>query len=404
MILEIACDIYLNNFFYIVKNILNIIMIVVPILLIFFGAFSFIKLVKNPEEKKGNKRILNQFIAAGIVFFIPIVVNAVMALLGEKTELSSCWNNADEYNSSSGYYDVDGTERKKYTYNAKDYEQGVGGTLDFTCTSSVVKAQFSCETLKIVEAHLYDLNAQNFYSVINSYGGFENYAKSLGGIFGEYYGKKIEGRTEADFQVAAEYVLGWMFMYGWDYAAVHTSLDGVPDKGCCYAPWGLTKHTPDAFYVNGGFRRKYVPDWPDRSYLKQPDNTNFDHVISGQNGVDGMASECGDLINFTYSKLGIKTKKAIKKINRLKDLRVGDQISYLNTAGAVAHVNMVGEVYSDRIVLYDGGRYMQGHLNYKREIYFPSIDSKTADDAAVNKVVDGMPHWIGLRFYNFEVS
>ena len=387
----------------VVKRFLILIQFIVPILLIVFASLSFIKLVKDPEEKNGIKKIINQFLAAAIIFFIPVIVNILMSMLGESTKLSSCWNSASsKIELSSTYKDTIGELRKKFLPNTSKYDQGVPRNLDFTCTSSVVKAKFSCETLKIVEKHLYDLNAQNFYSVISSYGGFDAYAKSLGGIFGEYYGKKIEGRTEEDFQIAAEYVLGWMFMYGWDYAAVHTSLDGVPDKGCCYAPWGLSKHTPDAFYVNGGFRRKYVPDWPDRSYLKQPDNTNFDHVISGQNGVDGMASECGDLINFTYSKLGIKTKKAIKKITRLKDLRVGDQISYLNTAGAVAHVNMVGEVYSDHIVLYDGGRYMQGHLNYKREIYFPSIDSKAADDAAVSDVVDGMPHWIGLRFYNFE--
>ena len=401
MTLKIVCDNSLNSIFYVVKNILNLIMIIVPILLIIFTVFSFIKMMKNPDEKNGIKKIINQFLCAIIVFFVPMLVNVVMGMLGEGNDISRCWIEAKKSKKAT-YIPIDKEKKKKkIVSNAKDYEKGLSG-LDFSCTSSVVKAQFSCDTLKIVEKHLYDVNAQNFYTVINSYGGFNQYAKSLGGIFGEYYGKKIEGRTEVDFQIAAEYVLGWMFMYGWDYAGAHNSLDGIPDKGCCYAPWGLTKHTPDAFYVNGGFRRKYVPDWPDRTYLDQPDNTNFDHVISGQNGVDGMASECGDLVYFTYGKLGIKTKKPIKRITRLRDLKVGDEVVYSKDSGG-GHGNMVGEVYSDRVVFYDGGRYMQGHLDYKKIIYYPDIDSKEADDDTIKKEY-GMDHWEGHRYYNFEAS
>ena len=245
--LVIVCDSYLNNVFYIVKNILNIIMIVVPILLIVFGTYSFFKLVQNPDEKKGTKKVINQFIAAGIVFFLPIIVNAVMGLLGDNTKISSCWNNAsDNITLSKSYEETDEKERKKFTYDAKDYEKGVGGTLDFTCTSSTVKAQFSCETLSIVEKHLNDFDATNFNSVIDSYGGFDSYAKSVGGIFGEYYGKKMPNVTVSDFQRAAEYVLGWMYMYGWDYM----------NTGGRHVKWTGA----DAFYSKGGFTGKYISE------------------------------------------------------------------------------------------------------------------------------------------------
>ena len=397
-----SCSVILNNLLYVFKNIANLIFILSPILGIIGVAILLVKMAANPENKNGLKKIKNSLLALVIVFFIPTIVTALLYIIGEDNEIVECYFNSSEIitNGEAKYIQIDEREKKGLIEDPNSYEKGVPSTMNFNCKSNIVKANFSCETLSIVEKHLYDLNAQNFYNVINNqYGGFDNYAKSLGGIFGTYYGKKIEGRTEKDFQIAAEYVLGWMFMYGWDYAAVHESLDGIPDKGCCYAPWGLSKHTPDAFYVNGGFRRKYVPDWPNKPYSKQPDNTNFDHVISGQNGVDGMASECGDLIYFTYGKMGLKSKKPIAKITRLKDLRVGDQVGYSNDSGG-GHVNMVGEVYSDHIVFYDAGRYMQGHLDYKRSVYFPSTDSKAADDAAIFKEY-GMNHWEGNRFYNF---
>ena len=62
---------------------------------------------------------------------------------------------------------------------------------------------------------------------------------------------------------------------------------------------------------------------------------------------------------------------------------------------------MVGEVYDDHIVFYDAGRYMQGHLDYKRPVYFPKEDSKAADDAVILKEY-GMTFWEGSRWYNFE--
>lgn len=296
-------------------------------------------------------------------------------------------------NLGGGGASTEETSNGSYCLNGVSYSSGLGN-LDFSCKSDKVKANFSCDTLKIVENHLYDLNAQNFYNVINSYGGFENYARSLGGVFGEYYGKTVEGRTVTDFQRSAEYVLGWMFMYGWDYAACHEDPSGRSGR---HVPWGGSKYTPDAFYVNGGWRRKYVPDYPG-NYLNQPDNTDFDHVISGQNGVDGMASECGNLVNFTYKKLGIKQKKVIKNIKRLRDLRPGDEIGFWGNGGG--HVVMVGEVYSDHVTFYDGGSFMQGHLDYKRNVYFPDVDSEAADSKAMYDEFK-FPNWIGRRYYDF---
>ena len=147
--------------------------------------------------------------------------------MGEKTTLTSCWNNSRRSSIKIKYYDKkDKSSKKTKVYtdtknyhgktNAPSTSSNVSSNLNLTCTSTKLKVQFSCDTLRIVEKHLYDFDATTFKSIINDkYGSFEAYAKSIGGIFGEYYGRKMPNKTEADFQRAAEYVLGWMYMYGW---------------------------------------------------------------------------------------------------------------------------------------------------------------------------------------------
>ena len=40
--------------------------------------------------------------------------------------------------------------------------------------SNIIKANFSCETIHIVENHLNDFNYYTFNSVMSRYGGFKN--------------------------------------------------------------------------------------------------------------------------------------------------------------------------------------------------------------------------------------
>lgn len=89
-------DVALANILSVVKNILLIIQIVAPILLIITGVIEFTRLSINPEDKKGFRKILNKIIAAFIIFLIPVLINAVMGLVGESTKFSSCWNNAND--------------------------------------------------------------------------------------------------------------------------------------------------------------------------------------------------------------------------------------------------------------------------------------------------------------------
>ncbi len=109
----------------IVKRMILLIQLIVPVLLITWGTISFIRMVHNPELKNGIKRIIHQFLAALIVFFVPLFVNVLMGLLGENTNFSSCWLEAnDKISLSNQYYEIDKKERKKIIPNAGDYEKG----------------------------------------------------------------------------------------------------------------------------------------------------------------------------------------------------------------------------------------------------------------------------------------
>ncbi len=394
-----SCSIILNNILYVFKNISNLIFILSPILGIISLAILLVKMASNPDDKKGLKKIKNILMAIVIIFFIPTIVTALLYIIGEDNEAVACYFNSSEIitNGEAKYIQIEDKEKKSLIEDPSNYEKGVPKTMNFSCKSNTVKANFSCETLSIVEKHMNDINAQNFNNVINQYGGFDNYAKNVGGIFGEYYGKKIEGRTEKDFQMASEYVIGWMYMYGWDY------MNG----GGRHVKWGGGNYTADAFYANGGFQGKYVSD----SNTGRGGGTNFDNIISGKNGGTGrMASECGDLEIFVYNKLNIARTKQLPKPTALKDLKVGDCIYFFDhrvdknsekSWGMGKHNAVVGEVYNDKIVIYDAGSYLQYNRDYKRTVLIPSNYSEEADYAAIKKEF-GYDGWGIRRWYEFQ--
>ena len=106
----------------IVRNIMTIIQIVVPIILIIWSTIEFLKLTTDPEAKGGNKKIINKFVAAAIVFFIPVFVNAVMTLVGESTNFSSCWKKGKDISVNvSSAKDGGGTKQKEP--DASKYEK-----------------------------------------------------------------------------------------------------------------------------------------------------------------------------------------------------------------------------------------------------------------------------------------
>ena len=123
--MSICNDIALQNILVVVKNIVNIVQIVGPILGMLALTIIFIKIIISPDDKKLNKRIKNIVIATMVLFFIPLLINITMSMLGEKYEFSICWNSIDSsISSSSTYIKVDNRKTISVISNPRDYEKG----------------------------------------------------------------------------------------------------------------------------------------------------------------------------------------------------------------------------------------------------------------------------------------
>ena len=90
----------LANLFNIAQRIITIIQILAPILAIIALGINLTKSVINPDDKKNFSMYKNWIIALVMVFAIPTLVNATMGILGEDYDISACWNNAKNANTS----------------------------------------------------------------------------------------------------------------------------------------------------------------------------------------------------------------------------------------------------------------------------------------------------------------
>ena len=96
-VLGTCCSDYgLVMIFDIVRKTFNILQILVPIILLVMTTIHMVKLVTNPEMKNGMKKIVNNVLAAVIVFFLPVIVDTIMAILptNESFQVAACWEAA----------------------------------------------------------------------------------------------------------------------------------------------------------------------------------------------------------------------------------------------------------------------------------------------------------------------
>lgn len=109
----------------IIKNILSFIQIIGPLTAIISLTIHFISLMSNPEDKKGLNKIKNSAIALVALFMIPFIVNAVMGLLDDSTQISDCWNNASTlFNTGANYISENNDDRSSIYSNSNKYENG----------------------------------------------------------------------------------------------------------------------------------------------------------------------------------------------------------------------------------------------------------------------------------------
>lgn len=122
------------------KKIILLIQIIAPIVLIVGAGIGIYQMVINPERKNGTKNIINKFIAAAVVFFIPMFVNVVMGMVGDANNFSSCWNAVDANSSPSSsteYVDpYDSGSKSNVVPDSGDYEKGKKKTTSSSSSSS----------------------------------------------------------------------------------------------------------------------------------------------------------------------------------------------------------------------------------------------------------------------------
>lgn len=113
----------------ITRKIFDLIQLFVPILLLVMATVNFIILVINPDAKNGKKKIINQFLAAIIVFFLPTIMNVVLNMIPNNFQIASCWQQA-KYNAEISrtnaviFHTTDERKRQSILINPDDYEMG----------------------------------------------------------------------------------------------------------------------------------------------------------------------------------------------------------------------------------------------------------------------------------------
>ena len=403
MILDIQCNsIELNNIMYVVKSILTMIMVIAPILAMISLAILLTRKVMNPDNDKLGKKIKNLLNAFVILFFIPTIVNVAMYILDTNTDLSSCYTTSQKINPDSTYIPIE-EDGKTKIITEEEYEEGYVHQLDFSCTSKYINAQFSCDTIHIVEHHYQDFNYYTKDSVMAKYGGFDKYIEALGGYFKEYYNKEVPTPTKAyEFQKISEYVYGLMYIHGFDYYNGSTMDKFGSDTKYC--KWGgscikikdIAAAKEEAEKNNTEIQIKYPEGSSDAFYpgdMIYGDNgymsgKNFDREISKKN----MTTNCNNSVDMVYYKahiLGTTERpyssadvssqvkdKHNKIITKFEDLQIGDLLHFYenpvdssnpSTWKGWKHIAYVGEInyQTGVITAYDGGSYFTSNRNHK---------------------------------------
>ena len=119
-----VCDSGISQILLFVKNTLNMIMIVAPILAIIYISIGIAKLVRNPDEKNGLGKLKNILIALTVIFFIPLFINVLFYMIGENSAVSDCWNKVGNVNYSTTYMPIGENKNHSIYTDPSEYEKG----------------------------------------------------------------------------------------------------------------------------------------------------------------------------------------------------------------------------------------------------------------------------------------
>lgn len=164
----------------VVKNLLGLIQIIAPILLMVGVTYNLIKMMQNPDEKKNFSKVKNSALAAAIIFFIPVLMNVIMSMLGENYNISLCWNNVSDYYSEASYIKTNNKKGISIFQDPNSYEKGTPRPSGSTGSGSVDLGENIDGTAKQVGDVVWDptnlnrisnLTSAQLVAVLNSHGG-----------------------------------------------------------------------------------------------------------------------------------------------------------------------------------------------------------------------------------------
>ena len=63
------------------NSVFTILQIVVPILLLVMAALQLTRMLTVPDDKKNMSALTNKFLAATIIFLLPVVLNVILSMI-----------------------------------------------------------------------------------------------------------------------------------------------------------------------------------------------------------------------------------------------------------------------------------------------------------------------------------
>lgn len=235
---------------------------------------------------------------------------------------------------------------------------------------------FSTEVQTIIDKHKNDFNINNYSSKMTSYGGYDKYIPSLGGVFARNFGKTDKVTTIEEFQDRVDYVQGIMAIWGFDYY-----------NGKTYWRWGQgsgSAAAADAFRKSG--KGKCAS-----GDIKKLATTTSIVTTNCNYGVDTLMKACGyNTWSCDYDKM---IAKGYKKITDKSKLQVGDFVHFFRNSIKKAnwrHIAIVYAIEGDKIWLADFG---QRFIKNKKPLHaFP------ADYSTYGK------NWLAVRYLNLKAG
>jgi len=462
LILALCDKSYIVQIMLIIKTIFKLACYITPIIVIIISIIHIFKVVTNGKEedlKDAFKVSIKRIIAGLVICFLPALINYVFTGIvnAKDVEFLACFESASKEKVKElktkeeakekaeqkqqevedekllrEVYEADQKRRNKnkQTFEEwkKEREENQNNEVNVNTTPAKTTAEqqkvlestqkstknaegtkvnssknaFSSNTQQIINEHMFDFNVDNYDKVIQSFGGYENYLKSLGGVFTKYAGvENAHVTTKQQFKEVGEYVWGIMTMYGFEYRNYKVCNNCEADK------WRSDEGgTNDAFY----------PGTRGCCLNENPTKITIDDVASKRKG-NGMTTNCTLGVEWILRKSGLMKvsdpyawNEYMSKGQVITDaskLQPGDIMFYWNTDkninsirswsndtwwSGMFHINIVGERNDSNgtITYYDSGHYYTQGGNYK---YVRNIGQYPYEWAA---------DWVGVRLFELK--